>query len=45
MLQKILTFYSYEIIYWKFIFLIDIWITWYQKELAKPQSQNPKYIL
>ncbi len=36
-LDKILNFDSYENIYWKFICLIEIWITWSQKELAKPQ--------
>ncbi len=40
--QKILTFFSWENIYWKLISLIEIWITRSQKELAKPQSQNPK---
>jgi hypothetical protein len=34
-------------VYGKFIGLveIDIWITLFQKELAKPQNPNPKYIL
>jgi hypothetical protein len=37
--QKILTFHSWENIYWKFICLLDIWIILSQKQLAKSQSQ------
>jgi hypothetical protein len=37
--QTILTFYSWKNLYWKFIYLIKVWITWSQKKLAKPQSQ------
>ena len=39
--QNILTFRSWENIYLKFIFLFEIWITKFQKELDKPQSPIP----
>ncbi len=28
-----------KILYYKFIYLVEIWIKWSQKELAKPLSQ------
>jgi hypothetical protein len=29
---------------WKYVTQIEIWITWSQKELAKPHSQMPKTV-
>ncbi len=43
MFPKILTFHSWEKIYWKFICLIEIKVSWSRKESDKPQFQNPKY--
>ncbi len=38
---KIFTIHSWEYISWKWTCLIEIWITWLQKELAIPQLQIP----
>ncbi len=38
---KIFKIHSREYISWKWTFLIEIWITWFQKELAIPQFQIP----
>jgi len=43
--KKIWIFHSVENIYWKLTCLVEIWITWSQKELLKPQFQvSSKYI-
>ncbi len=39
--KRFLLFTVRKYIFWKFIILNEIWITWSQKDLAKPQSQNP----
>ncbi len=39
---KIFTIHSWEYISWKWTCLIEIWITWFQKELAIPQFQIPR---
>jgi hypothetical protein len=36
---KIITIRSWEYISWKCTCLIEIWITWFQKELAIPHFQ------
>ncbi len=35
------TFHRLEYISWKYICLLDIWITWFQNELATPQFNIP----
>ncbi len=39
--QKIWTFHTLVNMQWKFMCLTQIWITWSQKEKARPQSQIP----
>ncbi len=35
------TFHRLEYISWKYICLLEIWITWFQKELATPRFKIP----
>ncbi len=39
--QYTFTFHRLEYISWKYICLLEIWITWFQKELATPRFKIP----